>query len=147
MRIISLLLINVYVVLQVEPTDTLASVAAHFDITPSELAILNRLPSRTVFPGQVIRVPDKRRRDGTDSEDKENKQDNPEGTGDTANDDKNEVCDDEMATKCGLKAPLLTVGTCQPGNRGIIYIMAKSFKTAALAFRAHLSLCFGNTAV
>ncbi|XP_046667905.1 nuclear receptor coactivator 7 isoform X9 [Homalodisca vitripennis] len=80
----------------VEPTDTLASVAAHFDITPSELAILNRLPSRTVFPGQVIRVPDKRRRDGTDSEDKENKQDNPEGTGDTANDDKNEVCDDEM---------------------------------------------------
>ncbi|XP_054271822.1 nuclear receptor coactivator 7-like isoform X2 [Macrosteles quadrilineatus] len=81
----------------VEPNDTLASVAAHFDITPSELAILNRLPSRTVFPGQVIRVPDKRRRD-QDSEDKENKQDNPESDkgDDKEKDDKSEVCDEEM---------------------------------------------------
>lgn len=47
--------------IQVEASDTLASVAARFDTTPSELAILNRLPSRTVFPGQVIRVPDKKR--------------------------------------------------------------------------------------
>lgn len=35
--------------------------AARFDTTPSELAILNRLSSRTVFPGQVLRVPDKKR--------------------------------------------------------------------------------------
>ncbi|XP_075236666.1 TLD domain-containing protein mustard isoform X1 [Lycorma delicatula] len=45
---------------KVEANDTLTSIAAHFDTTPSELAILNRLPSRTVFPGQVIRVPDKK---------------------------------------------------------------------------------------
>lgn len=83
--------------MQVEPTDTLASVAAHFDITPSELAILNRLPSsRTVFPGQVIRVPDKRRRDVSDSEDKENQQANPDSTSDTPTEDRSEVCDDEM---------------------------------------------------
>lgn len=84
--------------LQVEPSDTLASVAAHFDITPSELAILNRLPSRTVFPGQVIRVPDKRRKDLTDSEDKENKQEPVDPVTDTSQEDKtsHEVCDDEM---------------------------------------------------
>lgn len=35
--------------------------AARFDTTPSELAILNRLSSRTLFPGQVLRVPDKKR--------------------------------------------------------------------------------------
>ncbi|XP_050541418.1 oxidation resistance protein 1 isoform X4 [Daktulosphaira vitifoliae] len=46
---------------KVEASDTLTSVAARFDTTPSELAILNRLSSRTVFPGQVIRVPDKKR--------------------------------------------------------------------------------------
>ncbi|XP_024080710.1 nuclear receptor coactivator 7 isoform X3 [Cimex lectularius] len=44
---------------KVESSDTLTSVAARFDTTPSELAKLNRLASRTVFPGQVIRVPDK----------------------------------------------------------------------------------------
>ncbi|XP_073985556.1 TLD domain-containing protein mustard isoform X10 [Rhodnius prolixus] len=43
----------------VEASDTLTSVAARFDTTPSELAKLNRLASRTVFPGQIIRVPDK----------------------------------------------------------------------------------------
>ncbi|XP_026678581.1 uncharacterized protein LOC113466943 [Diaphorina citri] len=46
----------------VEASDTLTSVAARFDTTPSELAILNRLHSRTVFPGQVIRVPEKTKR-------------------------------------------------------------------------------------
>ncbi|KAK7602830.1 hypothetical protein V9T40_006804 [Parthenolecanium corni] len=46
---------------KVEPSDTLTSVAARFDTTPSELAIINRLPSRCVFPGQVIYVPDKKR--------------------------------------------------------------------------------------
>ncbi|XKL62053.1 hypothetical protein PGB90_001886 [Kerria lacca] len=45
---------------KVEPSDTLTSVAARFDTTPSELAILNRLSSRTVFPGQLIRVPEKK---------------------------------------------------------------------------------------
>lgn len=83
-----------------EPSDTLASVAAHFDITPSELAILNRLPSRTVFPGQVIRVPDKRRKELQDSEDKENKlEPDLSQVTDTSQEDKSaghEVCDDEM---------------------------------------------------
>ncbi|XP_026818037.1 oxidation resistance protein 1 isoform X4 [Rhopalosiphum maidis] len=46
---------------KVEASDTLTSVAARFDTTPSELAILNRLSSRTLFPGQILRVPDKRR--------------------------------------------------------------------------------------
>lgn len=78
---------------QVEPTDTLASVAAHFDITPSELAILNRLPSRNVFPGQVIRVPDRRRHDDPGSDDKENKHDNPS---EPSADDSSQACDDEM---------------------------------------------------
>ncbi len=52
------------------PSDTLTSVAARFDTTPSELAILNRLPARTVFPGQEIRVPLKKHAatDGDDSE-------------------------------------------------------------------------------
>ncbi|XP_065214762.1 nuclear receptor coactivator 7 isoform X5 [Planococcus citri] len=55
---------------KVEASDTLTSVAARFDTTPSELAILNRLPSRTVFPGQVIRVPEKKQvpADGENSE-------------------------------------------------------------------------------
>ncbi|KAL5240297.1 hypothetical protein ACI65C_007707 [Semiaphis heraclei] len=46
---------------KVEASDTLTSVAARFDTTPSELAILNRLSSRTLFPGQILRVPDKKR--------------------------------------------------------------------------------------
>ncbi|CAB0019069.1 unnamed protein product, partial [Nesidiocoris tenuis] len=41
----------------VEASDTLTSVAARFDTTPSELCKINRLAARTVFPGQVIRVP------------------------------------------------------------------------------------------
>lgn len=40
-----------------EASDTLTSVAARFDTTPSELCKINRLAARTVFPGQVIRVP------------------------------------------------------------------------------------------
>ncbi|GLH04464.1 uncharacterized protein LOC113466943, partial [Gryllus bimaculatus] len=42
--------------------DTLTSVAARFDTTPSELAEINRLATRLVFPGQVLQVPLK---DGT----------------------------------------------------------------------------------
>lgn len=75
----------------------MASVAAHFDITPSELAILNRLPSRNVFPGQVIRVPDRRRCDDSGSDDKENKHDNPS---EPAADDTSQGCDDEMGECC-----------------------------------------------
>lgn len=41
----------------VAANDTLTSVAARFDTTPSELAKLNRLGARLVFPGQVLRVP------------------------------------------------------------------------------------------
>lgn len=46
--------------LQVKASDTLTSVAARFDTTPSELAKMNRLATRLVFPGQVLFVPDKR---------------------------------------------------------------------------------------
>ncbi|GFQ94576.1 nuclear receptor coactivator 7 [Trichonephila clavata] len=38
----------------VEASDTLAGIAARFDTTPSELAKLNRLSARMVFPGQVL---------------------------------------------------------------------------------------------
>ncbi|GBM41097.1 hypothetical protein AVEN_9238-1, partial [Araneus ventricosus] len=37
----------------VQASDTLAGIAARFDTTPSELAKLNRLSARMVFPGQV----------------------------------------------------------------------------------------------
>ncbi|KAL1140125.1 hypothetical protein AAG570_000057, partial [Ranatra chinensis] len=56
--------------IQVEPSDTLTSVAAHFDTTPSELVKLNRLASRTVFPGQRIWVPDKSGEGGGDGGDR-----------------------------------------------------------------------------
>jgi len=44
---------------QVEASDTLTSVAARFDTTPSELTKLNRLATRLIFPGQVLYVPNK----------------------------------------------------------------------------------------
>ncbi|XP_069180612.1 nuclear receptor coactivator 7 isoform X10 [Procambarus clarkii] len=43
----------------VSGNDTLTSIAARFDTTPSELAKLNKLSTRFVYPGQVIVVPDK----------------------------------------------------------------------------------------
>ncbi|XP_023727829.1 oxidation resistance protein 1 isoform X6 [Cryptotermes secundus] len=43
----------------VKASDTLTSVAARFDTTPSELTKLNRLTTRLIFPGQVLYVPDK----------------------------------------------------------------------------------------
>ena len=39
--------------------DTLASIAAKFDTTPSELSKLNRLGSTFVYPGQKLWVPKK----------------------------------------------------------------------------------------
>lgn len=39
--------------------DTLTSVAARFDTTPSELSKLNRLGSTFVYPGQKLWVPTK----------------------------------------------------------------------------------------
>ena len=39
--------------------DTLTSVAARFDTTPSELTSLNRLVGSFVYPGQTLLVPDK----------------------------------------------------------------------------------------
>ncbi|KAK6644701.1 hypothetical protein RUM43_000969 [Polyplax serrata] len=44
----------------VQASDTLNSVAARFDITPSELRKLNRLASNLIFPGQLIHVPEKK---------------------------------------------------------------------------------------
>ncbi|XP_071512192.1 nuclear receptor coactivator 7 isoform X2 [Panulirus ornatus] len=43
----------------VSANDTLTSIAARFDTTPSELTKLNKLSTRYVYPGQVIAVPDK----------------------------------------------------------------------------------------
>lgn len=39
--------------------DTLTSVAARFDTTPSELTGLNKLNSNFIYPGQLLLVPDK----------------------------------------------------------------------------------------
>ena len=55
-----LLLLLVLFSVQVQASDTLNSVAARFDITPSELRKLNRLASSLIFPGQLIHVPDKK---------------------------------------------------------------------------------------
>lgn len=41
------------ILFKVQPSDTLEGIAIRYDITPSELAVLNKLSSRTVFPGQV----------------------------------------------------------------------------------------------
>lgn len=43
--------------LQVADRDTLTSVAARFDTTPSELTKLNRLATPYIFPGQQLYVP------------------------------------------------------------------------------------------
>lgn len=43
--------------------DTLTSVAARFDTTPSELTHLNRLNSSFIYPGQQLLVPDKSGKD------------------------------------------------------------------------------------
>lgn len=53
--------INVFVklILQVGNRDTLTSVAARFDTTPSELTGLNKLNSSFIYPGQQLLVPDK----------------------------------------------------------------------------------------
>lgn len=46
--------------------DTLTSVAARFDTTPSELTQLNRLGSSFIYPGQQLQVPDKSKKIDTD---------------------------------------------------------------------------------
>ncbi|XP_048250781.1 oxidation resistance protein 1-like isoform X3 [Haliotis rufescens] len=43
---------------EVAGRDSLESIAAHHDTTPSELKKLNRLVSRMIFPGQVLYIPD-----------------------------------------------------------------------------------------
>ncbi|XP_035209758.1 oxidation resistance protein 1-like isoform X2 [Stegodyphus dumicola] len=44
---------------EVQSSDTLEGIAARYNITPSELAVLNKLSYRTVFPGQIIYIPEK----------------------------------------------------------------------------------------
>lgn len=46
---------------QARDRDTLTSLAARFDTTPSELAKLNRLATQMIFAGQALLVPDKRK--------------------------------------------------------------------------------------
>jgi LysM repeat protein len=43
----------------VKDRDTLTSVAARFDTTPSELTQINRLGSSFIYSGQTLLVPDK----------------------------------------------------------------------------------------
>lgn len=43
---------------KVKASDTLERIAAHHDITPSELQKLNRMTSRMVFAGQALYIPD-----------------------------------------------------------------------------------------
>lgn len=45
--------------MQVGGRDTLTSVAARFDTTPSELTSINKLNSSFIYPGQQLLVPDK----------------------------------------------------------------------------------------
>ncbi|CAL1294138.1 unnamed protein product [Larinioides sclopetarius] len=54
-----------------QASDTLAGIAARFDTTPSELAKLNRLSARMVFPGQLLYVPEKRNRETGTGDDQE----------------------------------------------------------------------------
>ncbi|MPC20043.1 Nuclear receptor coactivator 7 [Portunus trituberculatus] len=62
----------------VTASDTLTSIAARFDTTPSELTKLNKLLTRFVYPGQVIAVPDKAT---VTLDDKPGIQDPPDDTG------------------------------------------------------------------
>ncbi|XP_052753612.1 oxidation resistance protein 1 isoform X4 [Galleria mellonella] len=52
----------------VRDRDTLTSVAARFDTTPSELTKLNRLATQFIFPGQTLLVPDKKKDGDKDSD-------------------------------------------------------------------------------
>nr|XP_032519806.1 nuclear receptor coactivator 7 isoform X3 [Danaus plexippus plexippus] len=59
----------------VRDRDTLTSLAARFDTTPSELTKLNRLATQFIFPGQRLLVPDKRK-DGDNDADVRSDSDN-----------------------------------------------------------------------
>ncbi|XP_073945943.1 TLD domain-containing protein mustard isoform X4 [Choristoneura fumiferana] len=52
----------------VRDRDTLTSLAARFDTTPSELTKLNRLATQFIFPGQRLLVPDKNKGGDKDSD-------------------------------------------------------------------------------
>ncbi|XP_058171036.1 uncharacterized protein LOC131286161 isoform X1 [Anopheles ziemanni] len=52
----------------VKDRDTLTSVAARFDTTPSELTQLNRLASSFIYSGQQLLVPDKNAKSAADGE-------------------------------------------------------------------------------
>ncbi|XP_063633965.1 nuclear receptor coactivator 7 isoform X7 [Cydia splendana] len=52
----------------VRDRDTLTSLAARFDTTPSELTKLNRLATQFIFPGQRLLVPDKKKGGDKDSD-------------------------------------------------------------------------------
>lgn len=54
---------------QVGNRDTLTSVAARFDTTPSELTSINKLNSSFIYPGQQLLVPDKSAASGENTED------------------------------------------------------------------------------
>jgi LysM repeat protein len=53
---IHLIVIIIACIFQVNDYDTLEKVALRFNSTPSELRQLNKLTTRTVFPGQVRNI-------------------------------------------------------------------------------------------
>lgn len=54
----------------VKDSDTLNSIAARFDVTPSELKKLNKLASEYIFPKQVLYIPsvDRKKKEGKEDE-------------------------------------------------------------------------------
>lgn len=79
--------------------DTLTSVAARFDTTPSELTQLNRLASSFIYSGQQLLVPDKKGKGGGSGEggadsDASTERSSPEGRRRGA-DSQEDLCQDE----------------------------------------------------
>ncbi|XP_037964086.2 oxidation resistance protein 1 isoform X4 [Plutella xylostella] len=60
----------------VRDRETLTSLAARFDTTPSELTKLNRLATQFIFPGQTLLVPDKRKDGDKDADGRSDSGDN-----------------------------------------------------------------------
>ncbi|KAL1376013.1 hypothetical protein pipiens_000662, partial [Culex pipiens pipiens] len=95
--------------------DTLTSVAARFDTTPSELTQLNRLASSFIYSGQQLLVPDKKGKGGGSGEggadsDASTERSSPEGRRRGA-DSQEDLCQDEKDLLEGLRP-----GSPKPGH-------------------------------
>uniref|UniRef100_A0A1Q3FUJ1 Oxidation resistance protein 1 n=1 Tax=Culex tarsalis TaxID=7177 RepID=A0A1Q3FUJ1_CULTA len=98
--------------------DTLTSVAARFDTTPSELTQLNRLASSFIYSGQQLLVPDKKGKGGAGGSgegggadsDASTERSSPEGRRRGA-DSQEDLCQDEKDLLEGLRP-----GSPKPGH-------------------------------